>query len=104
MAASKPSLFRRVVIMNAPLSKGHKLPDPLGVYTRPFGMGKGAAADVYKLAYYGKGERGILGGMRRMRRLCQHTRASFYFPADSGCPTAFERPSYRTLYLAASII
>ena len=39
--------------MNMPLANGHKLPDPLSVYTRPFGMGKGAAADVYKLAYFG---------------------------------------------------
>ena len=53
LAASKPAMFRRVVVLNAPLGNGHKLPDPLGVYTRPFGMGKGAAADVYKLAYFG---------------------------------------------------
>ena len=40
-------------MLNAPLGNGHKLPDALGVYNRPFGMGKGAKADVYKLAYFG---------------------------------------------------
>lgn len=39
--------------MNAPLANGHRLPDPLGIYSRPFGMGKGKPADVYKLAYFG---------------------------------------------------
>jgi len=53
LAAENPALFRRVVVMNTPLGPGHKLPDPLAVYTRPFGMGKGAQADVYKLAYFG---------------------------------------------------
>lgn len=53
LAASKPETFRRVVVMNMPLANGHKLPDPLAVYSRPFGMGKGAKADVYKLAYFG---------------------------------------------------
>ena len=42
-----------MVVLNAPLENGHKLPDPLAVYGRPFGMGKGAKADVYKLAYFG---------------------------------------------------
>uniref|UniRef100_A0A7S0SKE2 AB hydrolase-1 domain-containing protein n=1 Tax=Mantoniella antarctica TaxID=81844 RepID=A0A7S0SKE2_9CHLO len=53
LAAARPALFRRVVVLNAPLGNGHKLPDALGVYNRPFGMGKGAKADVYKLAYFG---------------------------------------------------
>ena len=53
LAAANPGLFRRVIVMNTPLGPGHKLPDPLAVYTRPFGMGKGAQADVYKLAYFG---------------------------------------------------
>ena len=52
-AAANPDKVRRVVVLNAPLGNGHKLPDPLGVYGRPFGMGKGANADVYKLAYFG---------------------------------------------------
>jgi len=53
LAAKTPELFRRVVVLNAPLGNGHKLPDPLAVYSRPFGMGKGAPADIYKLAYFG---------------------------------------------------
>ena len=52
-AAANPNKVRRVVVLNAPLGNGHKLPDPLGVYSRPFGMGKGAKADAYRLAYFG---------------------------------------------------
>ena len=52
-AAANPDRVRRVCVLNAPLGNGHKLPDPLAVYGRPFGMGKGANADVYKLAYFG---------------------------------------------------
>jgi pimeloyl-ACP methyl ester carboxylesterase len=52
-AAAHPARVRRVCVLNAPLGNGHKLPDPLGVYGRPFGMGKGAGADVYKLNYFG---------------------------------------------------
>ena len=52
-AAANPERVRRVCVLNTPLGNGHKLPDPLGVFGRPFGMGKGANADVAKLAYFG---------------------------------------------------
>ena len=52
-AAANPERVRRVCVLNAPLGNGHKLPDPLAVFGRPFGMGKGANADVAKLAYFG---------------------------------------------------
>ena len=53
LAAKKPELFRRIVVMNAPLVASHAYPPQMATYTRPFGMGKGSAFDAAGYLYNG---------------------------------------------------
>ncbi|KAK3274111.1 hypothetical protein CYMTET_17686, partial [Cymbomonas tetramitiformis] len=58
LAAKRPELFARVLLMNTPLMPGHSLPGPLNTFTLPF-VGKRAAAAADMLAangnFYGMG-------------------------------------------------
>jgi pimeloyl-ACP methyl ester carboxylesterase len=53
LAAKRPELFRRIVVMNAPLVASHAYPPQMATYTRPFGMGKGASFDAAGYLYNG---------------------------------------------------
>ena len=51
--AKNPKKFRRVVLMNTPLTNAHAYPPQMATFTRPFGMGKGAAFDAAGYLYNG---------------------------------------------------
>ena len=51
--AKNPRYFRRVVVMNTPLTAAHAYPPQMATFTRPFGMGKGAPFDAAGYLYNG---------------------------------------------------